>query len=183
VNSIGSIKSIENIPRQLKSRKQWVCWCAECAKENPEKIIKRPYSGRNASQPASVAKPRHWAYFEDALAQLDLQRDVFETRSAKAGCPNLYGLGFVLTDSDPYVGVDLDSVFDGNGSNLLDWAKNIVSALDSYTEVSPSGTGLRIFAEGRIPAAGKRKGNHASGGIEVYQSGRYLTLTGNVYDG
>jgi putative DNA primase/helicase len=48
--------------------------------------------------------------------------------------------------------------------------------LNSYTEFSPSGEGVRIFVRGSLPSgiAGKKRGN-----IEAYSSGRYLTVTGH----
>jgi primase-polymerase (primpol)-like protein len=50
--------------------------------------------------------------------------------------------------------------------------------LNSYTELSPSGTGVRIFVYGKLPPIGRKTGD-----IEVYEAGRYLTITGNHLDG
>ena len=84
------------------------------------------------------------------------------------------GLGFVLTADDPFVGIDLDNCFTEEGK-ILPWAQEIVEMIDSYTEVSPSGTGIRIFVKGKLPGEHCRTGN-----IEMYQQGRYLTVTGRV---
>jgi len=54
----------------------------------------------------------------------------------------------------------------------------IVNAINSYTEISPSGTGLHIIAKGTLPAGRRRKG-----GIEAYSEARYFTVTGNVLPG
>ena len=56
----------------------------------------------------------------------------------------------------------------------------IVAELDSYTEISPSGTGLRVFTEGEIEEDGRKD---EDAGVEVYCAGRYLTLTGHHLPG
>ena len=55
---------------------------------------------------------------------------------------------------------------------------NIVQQLDSYTEISPSGTGLRIFIRAKLPPKDRKIGN-----FECYESGRYLTVTGHHVEG
>ena len=52
----------------------------------------------------------------------------------------------------------------------------IISLLDSYTEISPSGTGLHVIVKSRLPFTGK-KGKV----FEIYREGRYFTVTGNNY--
>jgi primase-polymerase (primpol)-like protein len=45
----------------------------------------------------------------------------------------------------------------------------------TYAEWSPSGEGIRIFCRAKPMAAGVNVD-----GVEVYTSGRYLTVTGHV---
>lgn len=85
-------------------------------------------------------------------------------------------MGYVLSPNDPYVGIDLDKCRDPHSGRIEPWAKAIVKRLDSYTEISPSGTGLRIFIRGTLPAHGRRKGH-----IEIYSQARFLTITGQHY--
>ena len=85
----------------------------------------------------------------------------------------LNGIGFVFTVADPYVGVDLDHCRADGG--LEAWATEIVGKLNSYTEWSPSGTGLHILVKASLPNCGGRR----SRGIEIYASGRYFTITGD----
>ena len=83
------------------------------------------------------------------------------------------GLGFALSEDVGLVGVDIDHcVEDGQ---LKPWAQIIVDVLDTYTEVSPSGTGIRASAFGTIPKALKL----SAIGLELYTTGRYLTVTGH----
>jgi putative DNA primase/helicase len=85
----------------------------------------------------------------------------------------LDGVGFVLTADDPYVAIDLDHCRDPDSGAIGSWAQAVVDHFSTYTEVSPSGTGLRIFLKGQLPAKGCKRGN-----IEVYDQKRYVTLTG-----
>jgi hypothetical protein len=88
------------------------------------------------------------------------------------------GLGFVFTEEDPYVGVDLDDCRDPHSGEIAPWALEIIRELDSYTEVSPSGTGMHVLLRGELP-----KGRNRKGKIEMYDSGRYFTVTGEHLEG
>ena len=57
------------------------------------------------------------------------------------------GVGFVF-NGDGLGGVDLDACRDPGTGELTSWAQEVVDDFASYTEVSPSGTGLKIFARG-----------------------------------
>jgi primase-polymerase (primpol)-like protein len=91
-------------------------------------------------------------------------------------------VAFCFTKSGPFVGFDLDDVkVDGE---FTDEALGIVRRLDSYTEVSSSGTGLHIIAEGdRLDDRKHRADLSEAGHLEVYDDGQYFALTGVVYDG
>ena len=92
------------------------------------------------------------------------------------------GIGFVLSPTaggeDRLVGVDLDKCRDPQTGAVEPWAAEIVRTLNTYTEVSPSGRGLRLFLLGRLPAKGRKRGLY-----ENYESGRYVTVTGQHIDG
>jgi putative DNA primase/helicase len=90
----------------------------------------------------------------------------------------LSGVGFVFAEDDPFAGIDLDHCRDSETGAVAPWAQKIVDALDSYTEVSPSGTGLHIFVKATLPGRNNRKGP-----VEMYESRRYFTLTGNHLEG
>lgn len=62
---------------------------------------------------------------------------------------------------------------------------SIVEKIDSYGEISPSGKGIRLIAEGSIPEGIKNRRNDIAGakGVEVYDNGRYLTITGDALYG
>jgi len=147
------------IPAELKNVPQWVCWQFKQRPDKHGKWTKPPISCRDGRQ-TDPTDPQSWSTFECAL-KFSLGR-------------TLVGIGFVFTDADPYSGIDLDDCRDPATGNLEPWAQEIVQRIDSYTEVSPSGKGVKIFVKGKLPVRSrKRKGN-----IELYSRARYFTVTG-----
>jgi hypothetical protein len=122
---------------------------------------KPPYQPSGAY--ASATTPETWTSFETARRAY-----------ARGG---FAGLGFVVTEEDGFVGVDLDHCRDPHTGAIEPWAQEIVDTIQSYTEVTPSGTGLRIFVRGKLRPHGRKRGN-----FEIYESGRYLTVTGHHLD-
>ena len=95
--------------------------------------------------------------------------------------PNLYsGVGFVFSDEDNLVGVDLDDCYDHSTARFTDAAmQQLAESIDGYMEVSPSGTGVKIFTRADLKAAHV---DHSIG-LEVYPQGRYFTVTGQHLGG
>jgi len=145
------------IPQSLKDCSQWVVWRRETREGKATKV---PYTPVNGNTRASVTKPTDWGSFEQAAEAL--ARNQFD------------GIGYVLTADDPFTGVDLDHCLDPTTGVIERWALAIVDQLHSYTERSPSGTGLRIFVKGTLLQKGRKKGP-----IEFYSEARYLTVTGD----
>jgi hypothetical protein len=152
-----------NIPQALKALTQWVVWeaIARRDKEKPEKAPLDPKTG--GSTRAKTDAPNTWGTFAEAM-------EAFESNK------NLHGIGLVFTPEDTFTFVDLDDAV--NGADVEPWAAEIAAKLQSYTELSPSGTGLRIVVEAEAVGPAKRKGK-----IEIYSAGQYATLTGNVLNG
>jgi hypothetical protein len=137
-------------------------WRAESRGQG--KPTKVPYMAADPRRRASSTDARSWGCFDDACDALS--------------CPTLRldGIGYVLTVEDGIVCVDLDHVIDAQGQ-LDPLAAQIVAHCQSWTEISPSGTGLHIFVEGNIPAA--IRGHQ----IEVYAEARYIAITGVQWPG
>jgi putative DNA primase/helicase len=163
---------------ELAKRPQWVVWKIENGGGKPTKVPYDPTSGQHAS----VADPTTWADYPTAVG------------ACSEGCSS--GVGFVLTRGDPYTAVDLDSCRNLLTGEIAAWAKKIIDAMQSYTEISPSGTGVHIFVKGRVPGSRNRtgvadsdamrfvrEGDPKKPGIEVYDSGRYMTVTGQHFAG
>lgn len=145
------------VPQELQQYPSWVVWNYI---EVDGKQRKPPVNARTG-QLASPTDPQTWSTFPQALQAL---------QSGKFN-----GLGFVFSQEDPFCGTDLDHAVDADG-NLEAWALPILVTLNSYTEKSPSGTGLHIITKATLPDHGRKKGN-----LEMYDRDRYFTLTANHF--
>jgi len=145
----------QNIPTELKEMPQWVCFKLE-PNEKKGKSDKMPYDPRTGYR-AKANDPATWCDYETAAAAVE--RGDYD------------GIGFQFANG--VFGVDLDHVVEDGG--LTAEALDIMSMLSSYTEYSPSGTGVHILCKGTLPPGGCRRGF-----IEMYEKGRYFTVTGNV---
>jgi primase-polymerase (primpol)-like protein len=148
--------TVAPLPCEIRDSTRAVAWCYEHVKG--DRWTKVPYQPRRPRVKASSTDPATWGAFAEALAVV---------RAGKAD-----GVGIVLV-GDGLCGVDLDHVRDGGTRTVATDAAAIVRQVHSYTEVSPSGTGLRVFAWGTLPPGGRKKG-----GVEVYDRARFLTVTG-----
>src|SRR5215204_1005060 len=146
--------------QNIRDLRQWLCWRYE---ERNGKLTKVPYSPLT-SEKASVTDPASWSSYAEAVA-------AYRERGYD-------GIGFVFTKGDPFCGVDLDSCRDSESGEIEQWAQDIVQELDSYTEISPSGTGLHILLRATLPEGRNRKRR-----IEMYDHGRYFTVTGRHLEG
>lgn len=147
-----------NIPAALTARPAWVVW----RYENGTKV---PYSAKTGHK-ASSTKESTWTTFDVAVK-------VAATR-------DFDGVGFVFSPDDPFTGIDLDDCRDDGGA-IAEWAADIVESMNSYTEISPSGHGLKIWVEGSVPSAVKQP--YQTGKIEIYSTARYFTVTGQHLEG
>jgi putative DNA primase/helicase len=148
--------NLAGVPQALQGRPQWVLWRAEG--EDPENLDKVPY--HRFGYKASSTKPETWAPFDGCTATL-------------AHSPEAYtGLGYVFSADDPFVGIDLDDCRDPETGEIADWARAILDTVNSYSEVSPSGTGIKIWVYGQLAKAVK------TATVELYSERRYFTVTG-----
>ncbi|MDP7281116.1 MAG: phage/plasmid primase, P4 family, partial [Candidatus Poribacteria bacterium] len=94
------------------------------------------------------------------------------------------GIGFVLDDSG-YTGIDIDNCLETphKASSLKAWAKPLIDQIrGNYSEISPSGNGLKVFVPGTKPNGFNRtKISIGDGAIEIHNH-QYFTVTGEVID-
>lgn len=155
--------NLGKIPVELKNLPQWVNWKYQIRNGKTTKIPINPRTGGKA-QPNN---PQTWATFAQAIKY-------FSKHRAKG----IAGIGFVVSENDPISGTDLDHCRDPQTGEIEPWAAGIVSELKSYSEVTPSGAGLRIWTKGKLPPGRNRKDN-----IEMYKDGRFFTVTGQHLEG
>lgn len=148
-----------DVPVELRRLTQWVCWSDRDGTKKPLQPTGRPASSTNRDT---------WAEF----VVCDRVKHEFS------------GLGFVFASDGDLFGVDLDGCIDADGT-ISDWACEIISLFKTYCEFSPSGTGVHLFGRGRLPD-GKGRNRKVDQprtcdkvpGVEVYDRGRYFTVTG-----
>lgn len=159
----------EAVPEKLRDREQWVAWRLKFDTDRDEwtKVPVDTTTGRLASS----TDPATWTTFGDAVG--------YHERANT----NTDGVGFVFAADDLTLGIDLDDCRDPETGDLEAWAADVVDTIGTYWEVSPSGTGLHAFGFG-IKPDGKTRADvdGAEGHIEMYDSGRFFTVTGRSLD-
>lgn len=139
-------RSWDRFPRELREIPHW---CVS----GPDK---RPWDVRG--RPASVVAPDTWTDFDTAQYHADLWNSL---------------PGIVLTESDPFVCIDLD-VKDDTPDSHIQRFRRIIEQCGSYTELSRSGRGMHIFVRGSVGKGLRRDG------VEVYDRRRFIICTGDV---
>lgn len=165
----------ERVPDSLQAMEQWVCWVNQ-RDDNPDhekdwtKVPIDVTSGGYASSTDSDT----WTTFEEARHY-----------DADAETERTDGIGICVSEDDDLIGIDIDDCRDPDSGELVAGVADLIEKIGSYTEVSPSGTGLRVFVRGEWPVGSNQTDAIAGKGVEleVYEWGRYLTVTGYHVDG
>lgn len=150
----------EHIPNELKQLNQW---CVYRLDDSGKKLKKLPIDPHTGGYGKSNDEST-WSDYETALNAINKY--------------NCHGLGFYF--KAPYYGVDIDNI-EGEierykmGDIETNMAYEFIETLQSYAEYSVSGTGLHIICRGKLPEGSRRKGD-----VEMYDSGRFFVMTGNV---
>jgi hypothetical protein len=156
------VPNYHEIPEELQQYPNWVVW-------SPEKRTNRSGETREVKilynvQTGRLAKsndPSTWATFPNAI------------RALKRG---YHGLAFSLVK--PLIAADLD----GCRQNGIceDWASQILDALDTYAEISPSETGAHALAKGELPTGPRQKDfkDRPHHGVALYDEHRFICMTG-----
>ncbi len=148
----------QNLPIELIEKDNWCVFRKEWSPLK-SKYTKRPYDAKTG-QWAKSNDPETWSDFDTAMSVIELYD----------------GLGFFFDGE--YYGVDLDNI----ESEIIRYQQNdiennvlaeFLDILTSYAEISPSGKGVHIICKGQLPPGGRRKGD-----IEMYDQGRFFTMTG-----
>lgn len=146
------------VPDDLAELDRWGVWLME----NEDKVPYRSSSGGRASS----TDPRHWGPLELARRAIAIRKYT--------------GLAFAFFREDGLVGIDLDNCLDRD--HVKRWASGILERFgDTYMEVSPSGSGVKIWVRGSLPRNLCKVHVTDGGGIEMYDHARYFTFTGLVF--
>jgi hypothetical protein len=158
----------DNVPEAMRKLRRWAPWRAEW-NEKKQKYEKIPHRAARPEYGLSNKNATGWVSFDEAMAVYQVNRDKFA------------GVGYLMTGPHGITGVDLDHCRDPKTGEIADWALEVVRTLNSYTEVSPSGTGLHVMVAAQVPEDWT---NHEQG-IEVYggNEARFLCITGERIEG
>jgi putative DNA primase/helicase len=152
--------SFASVPIELKEMRAWLPFKITPRQDAETKKAKIPHNNRHKR--AKYTDPREWMTFEAACEML------------RSGSYD--GIGIVIDRSFGIVGYDADScVSDGV---ISDRARDHVAVLNTYSEISVSGTGLHCLAYGALPPAGRKKD-----GFEMYCDKRFFVVTGRHLPG
>lgn len=147
-----------NIPKELKNRRQWVCYRTKKQEDKTAKFMISPVTGDFAKS----NDPDTWTDYDSAFRYMVSKR--------------MEGLAFVLTEG--LVFVDIDHVADENGE-IGEFALKLLEELpDTYAERSVSGKGLHIFCYGSLPEDAMKRND--SLGLEMYDTRRFVCITGDI---
>ena len=155
--------SLANVPAILKEGKKFVCWREEVRDGKPTKIPVDPHTGNDAESD----NPATWGTIAQAVAYY------------KAHTDTLRGIGRMFDPADGIMGVDFDKCLDGQGNVIASHvAATWLPRLNSYTEISPSGTGVKVWLKASHKLDGKTGRRDSKLGVEIYRERRYFTITG-----
>ena len=169
--------NVDSIPEEMKTLKNWVVWKYENRKTSKGEIKKTKVPYQVNGKKAKSTNPDTWESFENVIKTLDRFPDKFD------------GVGFVFSQDSGIMGLDFDHVKDHETGEWDPEALKEIKSLNSYTEISPSGEGVHVIVKGMVPLEPDKDGKIGTGknnqelGREMYHSGRFFTITGNVLSG
>jgi putative DNA primase/helicase len=170
MSEVNSMSVLPAVPALFKAMPNWVAWKLVDDTKPPFVV------GTDFKKKAASNDPSTWTDFSTAILKTTINGSE--------------GIGFVIGGDaieKGIVGLDIDGCRDPRTGKLTPWADELVELVDSYTEITPSGKGVRVWCIGEWPFSEHvYKLDFASGigdkvQIEVYRSGRYFTVTGNSF--
>lgn len=157
------VEQMINLPKELQNGKRFVCWREAIRGARCTKVPVNPFTGKDAKSDNAAT----WSTLDEAI-------EFYRAHRSK-----LQGVGRMFDPTDRLIGVDFDDCLDDYGEIIPGHAAEMwLSRLDSYTEVSPSGRGVKLWVRASHDLGGKSGRRDAKQGVEVYRERRYFTLTG-----
>ena len=160
---------LNNIPNELKAKGLFCTWKLIQGKG---KVPFNPVTGQHAR-----SNNKHtFVSYEEAIVHLPEYEFKDEEGILKGGL----GLGVF----NGFSAIDIDTCRNPVTGELNDLAKDIIDFCQSYTEISPSGEGIRIILKTNTEIDKTTHYiNNRNIGLEIYISentNKFVTLTGNV---
>jgi hypothetical protein len=156
----GNLAKLPAALQPLCARDQWTIWRLTW---RHGRWTKPPFRCDDPHRFASSSDSSTWRSYENAVA------------AAAEGD----GVTYMMTPKDPFAAIDIDHVREPVTGTIESWAQRFLDrASHSYAEVSPSGTGLRIWGTARGKTL-HRKFSFDGSALELFRRTRKpLTVTG-----
>jgi len=155
---------IWQLPTELKNRKTWLIWRL-VQKPGEPKPRKVPYYTNGQKRHGKQGGPEDCA----ALA-------TFDAAVAAAKQQGAAGVGLAMLADNKLVGLDFDHCIPELSGIIDERVRPLIAG--TYAEVSPSGTGIRAFYRGELPA-GRENKDPTELDLQVFCANGYLTVTSN----
>lgn len=169
-SAIGKVSTIF-IPEELKHLPRWNKWKSVPNRDDPTKKPKKiPFqlNGRVAGSTDHAVD--QWTTFKAAYQS-------HQETGAR-------GIGFLLIKADPFTGIDLDRIIDPETGEISERGKRIISMFPgAYKEISPSGSGVKLWIKGKKPEWCTKCTKDFDNGerVEIYDHSKFFTVTGHTY--
>lgn len=131
----------ESIPQDLKDIPRWVLWrnSPRTKPDGTKTWAKVPMTCSGAA--ASSTDPKTWATYDDVADEV-----IFGGYD---------GIGLIL--GEDVHGIDLDDCRDPATGELTALAQEVLDKVEGYAEVSPSGTGIKLFSKTNLDGSRTKK--------------------------
>lgn len=159
---------VDAVPQELRELNRWVLWKYVQKKRKDDTLVWTKMPMQRNGRVASSTNAKTWCTFDEII-------DAY--LMGETACD---GIGITLDGSDKLVGIDLDDCIDVLG-NYTALATEVLDRIPGYAEISPSGTGVKLWT--RAICDGHRTAEGAPDALEIYPNGRYFTVTGNRLEG
>ncbi len=164
--------NFDNVPSELRIKRNW------CVHKRDGERPKVPHTPSGYKMAWSI--PANWINF------LVAKKAYLEGLSLPEGHKCKFdGLGFFISREknaklDIYA-VDLDHCIDPETGAVDQWARDLLDRMNSYSEISPSGTGIHVFLRGMLPEGSKNTNDQMKdkNRVEVFVNKHHITITGN----
>jgi hypothetical protein len=156
--------ALSNVPPELREGLRFVCWREVVREGKPTKIPVCPHNGAEAESD----NPETWGTLGAAVGHYNKNPET------------LQGIGRMFDSADGIMGVDFDKCLDGQGNIIPGMtAAEWLPKLNSYSEVSPSRKGVKVWLRATHDLDAKTGRNNRKLHVEIYRERRYFTITGN----
>ena len=154
----------DNIPSALKEKKAWLIWKVPKIDPVRGRFDKIPHYPRTKQKRSGTQGERQ------DVSRLGTWEEALE---AITNDPSFAGVGVAMLPEFGFTALDADNkIAETDGQiDIDDEVKSIISG--TYSEISPSGKGLRSFWIGSA-----RDGKNHPRGFEVFHSKGFVTVTG-----